>query len=571
MKRILIVALFVLCLWPSVAAAHALVIESSIVDGAVLDVAPAEVVLRFSEPLDKGYSSLTLYNEQSQPIGLPQTQFPAADSMQVALPAELRPGEYTLIYKVLSTADGHRSAGSLLFSIGTGVAPTAPSVEVSATADASLNWGVVSGRSIALTGGLGAIGGLAWLLILLLPAIQHNPESRLPLLVRPTIWLTQLSLVLLLIGSVWEFVVRASDFGDGSLASIQYADVLSSMAISRWGVLALIRLVAITLLIPLTFLAAYQKPMGYTALALASLSLLTFSMSGHAAANIDDPITPVASDWMHMLTAAVWFGGLIGMALSAWVLRKTEAALRNSALAWLIARFSPLALFSIAMVVLTGTMRTFDQLPTLAGLWESRYGQTLLIKLAVMLAALLLGFWHWRKLNPRLQAAKDQTTVVKIGLTLGLESALAIGVILVASALTQTPHPVKAAPSAGGTALPTLPTPTPRVSQPLYLTAQREDLTMTLDTDDNRPGERQFSATVRDANGVIRPDRVRLRFESLDLEAGQQVAILEPAADGRFTATSGALSLVGRWKIEMQVRRLNLPDVTAEWTVEITR
>jgi len=94
---------------------------------------------------------------------------------------------------------------------------------------------------------------------------------------------------------------------------------------------------------------------------------------------------------------------------------------------------------------------------------------------------------------------------------------------------------------------------------------------MTLDTDDNRPGERQFSATVRDANGVIRPDRVRLRFESLDLEAGQQVAILEPATDGRFTATSGALSLVGRWKIEMQVRRLNLPDVTAEWTVEITR
>ena len=70
---------------------------------------------------------------------------------------------------------------------------------------------------------------------------------------------------------------------------------------------------------------------------------------------------------------------------------------------------------------------------------------------------------------------------------------------------------------------------------------------------------------------VVGVEDLRLCFEALDLETGQQVLILERQADGTYAGQSGALSLLGRWKIELQVRRVNLPDVTVEWTVEMIR
>ncbi len=156
-----------------------------------------------------------------------------------------------------------------------------------------------------------------------------------------------------------------------------------------------------------------------------------------------------------------------------------------------------------------------------------------------------------------------------------LESSLAIGVVLITGLLTQTPHPVANAitptPTTANPQQAVIVTTTPRVAQPISLTATQSDLTMRLTLDDQRPGNRLFTAAISDTNGLITPDRVRLRFQSLDLETGQQIAIMEQQPDKRYMAQTGALSLLGKWQIEMQVRRLNQPDVTATWTVEMTR
>ena len=58
MKRI---GLFVILLWalrPGSASAHAILVESSLPNGAVLDVPPAAVTLRFSEALEPEFLSL---------------------------------------------------------------------------------------------------------------------------------------------------------------------------------------------------------------------------------------------------------------------------------------------------------------------------------------------------------------------------------------------------------------------------------------------------------------------------------------------------------------------------------
>ena len=570
MKRFFLLLLLIMLAMPALASAHAVLLDSTIKDGAILDAPPADVTLSFSEPLDPQASTIELYDENSVAIGLERITFPAADQMQAPLPATLRPSSYTLIYHVLSAVDGHTSSGFLLFSIGTGAVPVAPSVDISKSNDASPNPLIVIAKAMQLVAGMIVVGSLIWLIVLLMPSLRQHDNERGAFMVRRTIWLIQWALMFMLIGTAWEFALRTKAIGTGSLD----IEALTDMASNRWGTLALVRMAITLILMQLVFLIVRRRFMAELALGLSSLIMLTFSLSGHAAAT-PEPFTPISMDWMHQLTAAAWFGGLIGFTSVYWWLRNQSAEQRNPLLAWLIARFSPLALFSIALVSLTGTMRAFDQIPSLNDLWQSNYGRILLIKLGVLLGALLLGAWHWRKINPRMQAAASNNDVIKTGRTLMLESSLAIGVVLITGLLTQTPHPVANAitptPTTANPQQAVIVTTTPRVAQPISLTATQSDLTMRLTLDDQRPGNRLFTAAISDTNGLITPDRVRLRFQSLDLETGQQIAIMEQQPDKRYMAQTGALSLLGKWQIEMQVRRLNQPDVTATWTVEMVR
>ena len=564
--------ILLLLLVPSVASAHAILIESSITNGAVLDTPPPNITLRFSEPLDVNHSSIELFGEDGVPFGLERVSFPAADQMSVNLPDSLRPGSYTLVYRVLSTLDGHDSVGFLLWSVATGAAPVAAPVNLAPTTNTSPFTAMVVAKAMQLLAGMAVVGGLAWLLLLLLPVLRGGDVALAFRVVRPTIWAIQVALLGLIAGTLIEFAFRAAKLGDGTVTSLRYADVLSGLATSRWGMAALARLALATLLIPLVFLAGRSRIAGEIALGLGVLHLVTFSLSGHAAATIN-PLLPILADWLHLCSGAVWLGGVVGLAQVALTTRRT--AERTPLVAGLVARFSPLALGSVSLVVLTGIVRALNQIPRWPDLWNTAYGRMLLIKLGVLGGALLLGAFHWRRLGPRMRLAianGDHTSARRFSRTIGLESLLAIGVVLVASALTQTPHPVQASASAGsgGDAVATLPTATPRIATPLSLAATKADLMMTLDLDDTRPGLRTFTATISDTTGLITPDRVRLRFEAQDLETGQQITILA-SQNGMYRGTSGALSLLGRWKIELQVRRANLPDVTVEWIVEMTR
>ncbi len=570
MKRIVLLVSLLFVLLPGSASAHAVLVESSLPNGAALDLPPTAVTLRFSEALETEFSSIQLYGEDSIPIGLERTSFPSIDSMAVGLPETLRPGSYTLVYRVLSAVDGHSSVGFVLFSIGTGAAPLAASVALPPS-NTGPTPAAIALKSLQLVTALLLVGGLVWLVTLLLPTLRSQPLVAAS--VRRAIWVIQLATLGLIVGTLAEFALRAAERGDGTLASIGYADIVSGLAISRWGLLALARLALTTLVIPLVFLSGRSRGAGEAAIGLSALILLTFSMSGHAAATAS-PLLPIVADWLHLLMGAIWLGGVVGLVQVAWATRRAPVAERTTLLAHLIGRFSPLALISIALVTLTGVVRSLNQIPALADLWGTDYGRTLLIKLLALGGALGLGAWHWRQAGPRLRSvatAGDGPAARRFGRTVALESGLAIAVVLIAGALSQTPHPVQASVSAGGTAPATLPTAIPTQAQPLELTTTAEGLTIALDLDDRRPGNRTFSAAISDTSGLIAADRVRLRFEAVDLETGQQIAILERQADGTYAGQSGALSLLGRWKIELQVRRVNLPDVTVEWTVEMTR
>ncbi|HEY1017098.1 MAG TPA: CopD family protein, partial [Herpetosiphonaceae bacterium] len=289
---------------------------------------------------------------------------------------------------------------------------------------------------------------------------------------------------------------------------------------------------------------------------------LTFSASGHAA-GAAIPALAIGADWVHLLAGAAWLGGLLGLTGLAWQTRRLPAAERRPLLASLAGSFSRVALWSVALVVATGVLRSLDHLPTLAAAWQTPYGRTLLVKTGLLAAALGFGAFHWRRAGRA--SATAATTPRRFGRTLAAESALAAGVLVVASALVQTPHPVTAAAKAA--ARPEIIT-----FSPLALKTERDGLAVALSLDDRRPGLRAFSVTVADAGGrPVAADRIMLRFKAKEIELGEEALVLERQADGVWSGMSEAIRTLGRWELAVQVRRAGQPDVLALFDVEITR
>jgi putative copper export protein len=55
-----------------------------------------------------------------------------------------------------------------------------------------------------------------------------------------------------------------------------------------------------------------------------------------------------------------------------------------------------------AVAAMTGAVGALLHVPTIASLWQTSYGQALLVKLALVAAAAGLGAWNWRRMKPRL-------------------------------------------------------------------------------------------------------------------------------------------------------------------------
>ena len=113
----LIAALLLVVLPASGAAGHAGLVSSNPEDGAVLDVAPEEVVLTFSEELLSDLVEVSVLDADDNPVvvtEVPQTPPPGTD-VKVPWPTDVPPGEYSVAFRVVS-ADGHPVTGRITFS-----------------------------------------------------------------------------------------------------------------------------------------------------------------------------------------------------------------------------------------------------------------------------------------------------------------------------------------------------------------------------------------------------------------------------------------------------------------------
>jgi copper transport protein len=168
--------------------------------------------------------------------------------------------------------------------------------------------------------------------------------------------------------------------------------------------------------------------------AVATGLLLTSSMSGHAGAASPAGLA-VLNDVVHFAAGATWFTGILVHVLvlpRAWQERTLRQQLQ--VLAPTVARFSTIALASIALAAATGISNSLFHLDAAGDLGGTSYGQTLLVKLSLFVLVVGLGATNRFRLVPQLSSAFGRRRPAApvqqgIGEMLVLELVLAIALL----------------------------------------------------------------------------------------------------------------------------------------------
>lgn len=142
----------------------------------------------------------------------------------------------------------------------------------------------------------------------------------------------------------------------------------------------------------------------------AVLAAALLPLAGHATA-VQPSAGAEFGDAIHVLSAAMWAGGILALA----TLHPPEGWRGPEARA-LLDRFGGVALIAFAVTALTGLLRASDQLHDVSALWTTAYGEVLALKAAGVGIMLVLSAVAWRRGVP-LARAEAALAVLVVGAT----------------------------------------------------------------------------------------------------------------------------------------------------------
>ncbi|MFE7764320.1 copper resistance CopC/CopD family protein [Streptomyces sp. NPDC057438] len=424
--------------------AHAALTGSDPQQGSVVQDAPDQVSLTFSEKVAMSDGAVRVYDPKGKEADTGKVTELGGNSYSVGLHSGLPDGTFTVTYQVVS-ADSHPVSGAFTFSVG------APSKTTVAVPEQQAGGGVVGGlygfaRYLSYAGFIVLVGGAAFVLACWQRGAGVRPVQRL--VVSGWLTLTTATLAMLLL--------RGSYTGSGKLGDVFDLDLLSQVLQTKTGaalVSRLLLLAAAALFIAVLF-GAYARrdeeveeesgepgDPGKTVEAVEADSApgsedegdegdesedeveddgsfrrdltlglaigggvvsaglaASWAMAEHASTGIQTGISmPV--DILHLLAVAAWLGGLATLLVALFRV-PVDAQIESAA----VRRFSRVAFGSVLVLTATGIYQSWRQVGTWSALTGTSYGQLLLVKIG--LVAVLVGIaWISRRWTAQLAEA----------------------------------------------------------------------------------------------------------------------------------------------------------------------
>ena len=174
----------------------------------------------------------------------------------------------------------------------------------------------------------------------------------------------------------------------------------------------------------------WQKRETLLALTLAATYLATLAFAGHATAATRGASRAMhlASDASHALAAGAWLGALPALVV---FLRSKQP---NAILARGTHAFSMLGITSVSILLATGILNAWFLVGSIPRLWDTPYGQLLVVKLAVFAVMLSIAAVNRWMLTPRL-SNNDVRSVLLLRRNASLEIFGGILIVVIVGAL----------------------------------------------------------------------------------------------------------------------------------------
>nr|MBA2529459.1 c-type cytochrome [Euzebyales bacterium] len=400
--------------------------------------------LRFTEPLERSYSTASLADQTGAAVaGATLEPGPDEYAMTLLVPAGLPNGTYSVLWRTLSTADGHTAEGYLAFTVGT-TADIAAVVIPSAVSGAGgpPQWLKTVSRWAALVGLAALLASWPIWTLVVRPALASVWRVG-PAATRRMHHYTTVATVTALVGSAVALAVQAAGLPDGSFLD----KLLNTVGQTRYGELWLWRIGLMLLLAVVLTTCAWWWPRhrrreGAAAWLLAVALPVPFSLIAHASAAEIGRAVAVAADTLHLLMASLWAGGLLVLSLVLLpTVRGLPAAARRGVLEIAVTRFSIVALIAWGVMGLTGFYAGWLHVGNLTALTTTMYGKALIVKVALLGLALMLASINLLVIGRRLRRRANDPSAPgvwsrRLTLTVGLEAVLVLGALVAVGQMT---------------------------------------------------------------------------------------------------------------------------------------
>ena len=413
----ILVVLFGLVLGASTASAHAELLSSFPANQELLEEAPPEIALQFTEAIDPIDPGIRLLDADGAEVDIGAVdQSAGADRMRASIPDTLADGTYVVAWQGVS-ADSHRVRGSFTFSVGV------PSAVTPGVVDGLFDGGSDSGTDDLLLGigrfvsyaGIGLLVGGLVMAVALAPTLIGSRRVGVLLVAAAE---------LAIVGTLWMIASQANLIGGSFLAWGAVADTQSG----QWWIARLVVIVLFCVLIPLRSRLAVRG--GIVVVGALGVGVLGVVAAGGHAISGDAIALGFVSTLVHLAAMSIWLGGLAVVLL-----------VPHPGGFWAAAtRLSPWALGSVVALAVTGAANAWRQLGSLDGLTESSYGRWLVIKL--VLVALVVGV---AAVSRRIVHTRGDDASGLVRRSVGFEIAGIVLVLGATAGLVNSPPPVDVA------------------------------------------------------------------------------------------------------------------------------
>ena len=534
---------------PATAFAHAALLRTVPQASGTVNVAPRRVELTYSEAVEPRFATVSVTDASGtqETSGSPRRSPSNPDTLLIPL-RTISEGWYLVYWRAISV-DGHPVRGAFTFAVGPNPGP-APQFVIPSISETAATPRLLVARWIVFLSAMVAIGLAALRLAVVRPVARLVGGASL----RSVTVAFGVSSAIALISIPIYLLVATADF---ALRSVFAVDALVPLvrvsAFGRgyfdfWIVFALF-VTAASLAIRIDRPEREARSLaellaGIGAVLAAAATLLIPGAAGHAAQTAPRGWS-LAFDWLHLAAGSIWIGGLAGL-LVLW--RSLDADRRAAGLLVAVPRFSSVAFVSVFTLVVSGTLASFLHIPTLASLWQTSYGQALLVKIGLLTAAVVLAAVNLLRCKPRLGRVETAAGTARLlrRLVTG-EVVLVAAAVFAAAVLSSLAPPAKALAAVGGASAHVGPGPVSSV-------VRKNGYTLAFNVAPNKAAvPNTFRLRITQSGKPVSGADVVASFLMLDMEMGTQAYRLGESSAGTYSHAAPALVMVGHWGLSFEI------------------